>query len=132
MYEFSLHTEANPRCVPPKRILAERLLRSVEARNSADQAPKVQLRRVEVRSVSASEYCVRIPSRLPRSYASCSEGSQQRLVDVAHTLKRAARANLSVRMGERFVTKSQRRVTAQMFVSSLRTMWRSSCSLRLQ
>lgn len=134
MYEYSLQAVANPRCVPPKRILAKRLLRSVEARNSADQAPDRVLRPVEVRSVSASEYRVtsQTMSRLPRLFASGSEGSRQRLADVAKSLKRAARANLVLRMSERFANDSRRCVTAREFLVQLRGSSRLLRSSRLQ
>ena len=136
MTEYSLQASRTACCVPPKRILAQRLLRSVQARNSADQAPKYVLRSVGVRSVSASEYCVisQVQSRLPRLFASSLEGSRQRLADVAKTLKRTARASLVTRMSERFAHLSRRRVTARQFLGSLRSQ--SSCvrvrPLRLQ
>ena len=134
MAEYSLHASSKAYRVPPKRILAERLLRSVQARNSADQAPQYQLRPVGVRSASASEFRVisQTKGRLPRSFAYRWEDSRQRLAGVAQTLKRAARAHLVTRMSERFATphQGQRRVTADVFVSSLRSLRSPSRQLR--
>ena len=130
--EYSLQASRTACCVPPKRILAQRLLRSVQARNSADQAPQYQLRHVEVRRVSASQFCVisQTTSRLPRSFAYRREGSRQRLAGVADTLKRAARVHLVTRMSERFAARTKgsgpSRVTAQVFISSLRSLRRPS------
>lgn len=130
MFEYPLETQAKQCGVPPKRILAERLLRSVKARSAAEKAPKVSLRSVEVRSVSASQYCVvsQTKSRLPRFVAYRWEDGRQRLEDVVGTIKRAARANLVRRMSERFAPSGQRRVTAPVFLSE----WRQSRSLRGQ
>lgn len=123
VHEYSLETAATKRSVPPKRILAERLLRSVKARSAADQAPQVQLRTVEARSVTASRYCVisHTTSSLPRLSAFRLEGCGLRPRDVAEKLKRAARTNLSRRhlardMSERLATSGQRSVTARQFV----------------
>ena len=129
MNEYPLETEATLSSVPPKRILTERLLRSVEARNSADWAPqnarvqlRSELRSVEARSVTASQYCVisQTISRLPRLSASSLEGSRQCPRDIAKTLKRAARANHVRRMAERLATikdrNGQRCVSAAEFV----------------
>lgn len=122
MTEFSLEAFASQYRVPPKRILAERLLRSVKAGNSADQAPSSLLRRVEVRSVSASQYRVKTKSRLPRFILRSWEGDRQRLAGVAKSLKRTARVSLVARMSERFATNHRRRVTAGMFIGSSRLL----------
>ena len=112
MFEYPLETRAKQCGVPPKRILAERLLRSVKAKSAAEKAPQVALRSVEARSVSASEYCVisQTITRLPRLFAYRWEDGRQRLKHVVDTLKRAARANLVRRMSGRFATSGQRRV----------------------
>lgn len=134
MFEYPLETEAKKCGVPPKRILVERLLRSVKAKSAAEKAPKVPLRSVEARSVSASQYCVifQTKGRLPRSVAYRWEYGRQRLKHVVDTLKRAARANLVGRMSERFATTGQRRVTAPVFLSELRHQSRSLRRQRLQ
>lgn len=127
MFEYPLETQAKKCGVPPKRILAERLLRSVKAGSAAEKAPKVPLRSVEVRSVSASQYCVsQTKTRLPRFVAYRWEDGRQRLEHVVDTIKRAARASLVRRMSERFATSGQRRVTAPVFLRE----WRQLRSLR--
>ena len=96
-------------CVTPKRLLAERVLRRVEARNSVEVAPEFVaspvsasrvLRLVEVRCVLASQ------SGLPRLFASGLEGPRSVLVGMFRTLKRTARATLFERMAERFASLS--------------------------
>lgn len=99
MFESSSVT----RSLTPKRLLSERLLRSVAARNSAKVAPgscAVALRPVGVRCVSASK------DGLPRSYASGLEGPRNVLVGMFHTLKRTARARRVTRLAERFASSS--------------------------
>ena len=95
MYEFSRPTAGHPELsVPPKRILAERLLRSVEAR-SVSRVPKRSLRLVEVRRVIASV-------SLPRSFASSREGPRNVLERMFCHLKRTAQANRFQRLAGRF------------------------------
>jgi hypothetical protein len=97
-------------CVPPQRILAERLLRSVKAKSEAEggapsQLGPSQLRPREWRPVALRSFKWRfVQSRtgLPRSFASRWDGPKQQLVSLLSQIKRAARARISERIGERF------------------------------
>ena len=105
MYEFARPNAGHPELsVPPKRILAERLLRSVEAR-SVNRVPKCSLRLVEVLSVIAS-------GSRPCSFASRREGPLENprsmLGRMFCHLKRAAQANRFQRLAERFSSSSPR------------------------
>jgi hypothetical protein len=103
--------------VPPKRILAERLLRSVAAKNSAETAPSVASRTSQLRSVASRFVGVRQANapvvsphavNLPRQYASSSEGVRGILARMFQSLKRTARAKQVQRMAERFADTSVR------------------------
>ena len=101
MYEFSRPKADQPELsVPPKRILAERLLRSVAA-GSVNGVRKSSLRPVEVLCVIASD-C------LPRSFASSREGPQSVLNRMFCHLKRTSQANRFQRLAGRFSSSSVR------------------------
>jgi hypothetical protein len=101
MYQSSRSAVTSSRvCVTPKRLLAERLLRSVEARKSVGLAPSSSVPRfVEVRRVLASGVQ---RSVLPRLFASRWEAPRVMLSRMVHRLKRTATAKKSVRLAERF------------------------------
>jgi hypothetical protein len=101
--------------VPPKRILAERLLRSVAARNSVETAPSVALLTSQLRSVASRFVGVRLSGapvvsrhavNLPRQYASSLEGVRGILTRMFQSLKGTARAKQVQRMAERFASSS--------------------------
>jgi hypothetical protein len=118
-------------CVTPKRLLAQRLLRSVAARQSVKLAPSsalstelstelsLVLRPVEVRCViaSGSDGPLRQHNGLPRMFASGWEGPRNSLLRAFHNLKRAARATKFQRLAGRFAPSSQRALASQSVAS---------------
>ncbi len=112
--------------VPPKRLLAQRLLRSVAARQSVTVAPSsasssvscpVQ-RFVGVRtSAPGSGGPMRQQNDLPRVFASRMEGPRNVLIKAFRNLQRAARANLFSRLAGRFAPHSQRLVAFELVAS---------------
>jgi hypothetical protein len=115
MYQSSRPSVVHPKVsVTPKRLLAERLLRSVEARKSVTQAPSSSAssssassstalssskRPVEVRSVIALDTTV-----LPRLSASGWEDPRSLLRRMFRQLKRTAQATKFQRLAERFAS----------------------------
>lgn len=122
MSQSSRSAVLSPRvCVTPKRLLAERLLRSVEAGKSVSAlAPCCSVPRfVEVRCVVASGVQ---RSGLPRLYASGWEAPRAVLMRMVHRLKRAATAKKRLRLAERFagsscVVSELRRVESELVAS---------------
>jgi hypothetical protein len=105
-----LYQSSRPSVVPsrvsvtPKRLLAERLLRSVEARKSVPQAPgssasSPSMRPVEVRCVIALDTI-----SLPRLSASGWEDQRSLLGRMFRHLKRTAQATKFLRLAERFAS----------------------------
>jgi hypothetical protein len=111
---------ATTSCVSPKRLLAERLLRSVAAGNGANEAPQFPsrsfvLRCVEVRRVPASPGPV-VAGVLPGSFTSPEPRSSAfRGPDLKSVLsrslagaRRVARSFVFQRLGERLVSLAER------------------------
>ena len=114
MYQFSRPKAGHPELsVPPKRILAERLLRSVAARSvkSGSEFELRQSRFVEVRRVSASK-------GPPRSFAFVGQNPRSVLSRMFRHLKSAAQANRFQRLAGRFSSSSVRSVKSVVSVVS--------------
>ena len=109
MFEFSLLPKSTVGLrASPRTVLAERLLRRVEAsRSQSTEFPlRPQLRPVGVRSVNVKGHSL-LSSGLkpnqdrPRSFASCQDDPKTRLQGLVPRLKRAASAKVFQRIAER-------------------------------